>query len=43
VTAAPQPAPFAIQPPAQGSSLSNIDIGQILREEEQRKLLGLER
>jgi hypothetical protein len=43
VTAAPQPSPFAIQPPAQGSSLSGIDIGQILREEEQRKLLGLER
>jgi len=42
VTAAPQPAPFVIQPPAQGSSLSGIDIGQILREEEQRKLLGLE-
>jgi len=38
-----QQTPFAIQPPAQGSSLSGIDIGQILREEEQRKLLGLER
>ena len=38
-----QQTPFVIQPPAQGSSLSGIDISQILREEEQRKLLGLER